>query len=292
MEEMNRRQALGRLAAAGAGMVAANVTRAAPVFAQGQAPGVPAFRGQHEPKPLPFDPAKLQGPLREAHPIALGEQLRRRGSGAERGRAATRGDAEGQGPAALRLRRAEARGAGPHRLGRASRALLRQPRRRRQGRAAPSAGRSTRHSAARTHGKRSSSATATALGGGSGWVVLDLQPPHRRAAHLLGVGPHAQRADRACRSWCSTCTSTPIRWTTAPRRGNTSTRRCRTSAGRRWIAVTREPSLRPARFTARGSAIAFLGDAAKLPPGAVRARDVGKGDACSRKRWTRSGTWC
>jgi Fe-Mn family superoxide dismutase len=61
MEEMNRRQALGRLAAAGAGMVAANVTRAAPVFAPGQAPGVPAFRGQHEPKPLPFDPAKLQG---------------------------------------------------------------------------------------------------------------------------------------------------------------------------------------------------------------------------------------
>jgi Fe-Mn family superoxide dismutase len=60
MEYMNRRQALGRLAAAGAGLVAANATGAAPSY-PAQAPSVPAFRGQHQPKPLPFDPAKLKG---------------------------------------------------------------------------------------------------------------------------------------------------------------------------------------------------------------------------------------
>jgi superoxide dismutase, Fe-Mn family len=61
MEYMNRRQALGRLAATGAGLVAANATGAAPIYAPAEAPSVPALRGQHQPKPLPFDPAKLKG---------------------------------------------------------------------------------------------------------------------------------------------------------------------------------------------------------------------------------------
>jgi len=61
MEEMSRRQALGLLGAAGAGMVAANLTGVAHMDAQAQTSGAPAFRGQHQPKALPFDPAKLRG---------------------------------------------------------------------------------------------------------------------------------------------------------------------------------------------------------------------------------------
>jgi len=63
MEDMNRRQALGALAATSAGMVIANLTGVAQMDAHAQtsAGGAPAFRGQHQPKPLPFDPAKLNG---------------------------------------------------------------------------------------------------------------------------------------------------------------------------------------------------------------------------------------
>src|SRR5215813_37369 len=63
MEDMNRRQALGALAATSAGMVIANLTGVAQMDAHAQtsAGAAPAFRGQNQPKPLPFDPAKLNG---------------------------------------------------------------------------------------------------------------------------------------------------------------------------------------------------------------------------------------
>jgi Fe-Mn family superoxide dismutase len=61
MESMNRRQALGRLGATGAAMVIANLTGVAQMDAQAQTSSASAFRGQHQPKPLPFDPAKLKG---------------------------------------------------------------------------------------------------------------------------------------------------------------------------------------------------------------------------------------
>jgi hypothetical protein len=38
-----------------------------------------AFRGEHQPRPLTFDPSKLKG-LSETHSFTLGEQLRRRRS--------------------------------------------------------------------------------------------------------------------------------------------------------------------------------------------------------------------
>jgi Fe-Mn family superoxide dismutase len=56
MSELNRREAL---LAAGAG--AAAVALATGARAQAQAPAVPAFAGQHQPKPLRFDPTKLTG---------------------------------------------------------------------------------------------------------------------------------------------------------------------------------------------------------------------------------------
>ena len=87
---------------------------------------------------LAVRPGQAQGPVRKAHPLALGEQLRRLGQGAQRRRAAARRDVKGEGPPGLRLRRPEARGAAPHGLGRPARALLREPRRRRQaGRRSP-----------------------------------------------------------------------------------------------------------------------------------------------------------
>jgi hypothetical protein len=66
---------MGKLAAGGAGLALLNLAGAetagaaehGTTAAQGQSPAgaqvqaIPAFRGQHQPKPLPFDPAKLKG---------------------------------------------------------------------------------------------------------------------------------------------------------------------------------------------------------------------------------------
>jgi Fe-Mn family superoxide dismutase len=62
MESLNRRQALGALATAGAGIGIANLIGVTSMEAHAQMPAAtPAFRAQHQPKPLPFDPAKLKG---------------------------------------------------------------------------------------------------------------------------------------------------------------------------------------------------------------------------------------
>ena len=50
-------------------------------------PGVrSSMAGGREPKPLPFDPGEAHGLVREADPLALGEQLHRLGEDAEHGR--------------------------------------------------------------------------------------------------------------------------------------------------------------------------------------------------------------
>jgi Fe-Mn family superoxide dismutase len=58
MKNVSRREAMVTLVAGGAGLALSTVTAeaqtAAPVVAR-------AFSGQHQPKPLPFDPAKLKG---------------------------------------------------------------------------------------------------------------------------------------------------------------------------------------------------------------------------------------
>jgi superoxide dismutase, Fe-Mn family len=56
MKKLSRREAMGTIITAGAGVTLAGMTEAS---AQTSAP--PAFRGQHQPKPLPFDAAKLNG---------------------------------------------------------------------------------------------------------------------------------------------------------------------------------------------------------------------------------------
>src|SRR5262245_47614322 len=61
MEIMNRRQALGVLASAGATMGIGTFTGVVQMDAHAQTSAAPAFRGQHQPKPLPFDAAKLSG---------------------------------------------------------------------------------------------------------------------------------------------------------------------------------------------------------------------------------------
>lgn len=70
MKDISRRDAIVKMAAGGAGLalmnllsaeaVAANVEGQAPTSAV-QAQGARAFRGQHQPRPLPFDPSKLKG---------------------------------------------------------------------------------------------------------------------------------------------------------------------------------------------------------------------------------------
>jgi len=58
MDELNRREAL---LVAGAGAAAMSLASAIPAVAQDAPPMVPAFAGQHQPRPLRFDPAKLNG---------------------------------------------------------------------------------------------------------------------------------------------------------------------------------------------------------------------------------------
>jgi len=62
MKKVTRREAIRSMAAGGAGLALANITG---VEVEGQTPNVVqaarAFRGQHQPKALLFDPAKLKG---------------------------------------------------------------------------------------------------------------------------------------------------------------------------------------------------------------------------------------
>jgi superoxide dismutase, Fe-Mn family len=56
MKKLSRREAMGTIITAGAGVTLAGMTEAS-----AQTPAAPAFSGQHQIKPLPFDPAKLKG---------------------------------------------------------------------------------------------------------------------------------------------------------------------------------------------------------------------------------------
>ena len=58
MNDLTRRDAL---IAAGIGVATASLAAAGPAVAQSAPPPVPAFAGLHQPKPLRFDPAKLNG---------------------------------------------------------------------------------------------------------------------------------------------------------------------------------------------------------------------------------------
>jgi len=59
---VTRREAIGKIAAGGAGLTLTNLTGAQAGGQTATAAQVArAFRGQHHPKPLPFDPAKLRG---------------------------------------------------------------------------------------------------------------------------------------------------------------------------------------------------------------------------------------
>ena len=59
MKDISRREVIGTIAAGGAGLALSGLG------AEAQTPNVAqaarAFRGQHQPKPLPFDPSKLKG---------------------------------------------------------------------------------------------------------------------------------------------------------------------------------------------------------------------------------------
>lgn len=57
MVDLTRREAIGAVSAGAAGLALASVATAADV----PPPPVPAFAGNHQPKPLRFDPAKLPG---------------------------------------------------------------------------------------------------------------------------------------------------------------------------------------------------------------------------------------
>ncbi|MGE0128031.1 MAG: superoxide dismutase [Blastocatellales bacterium] len=59
MNKITRREAIESIITAGAGLTFAGAAEAEAQTAGAQIPA--AFRGQHQPKPLPFDPAKLKG---------------------------------------------------------------------------------------------------------------------------------------------------------------------------------------------------------------------------------------
>jgi len=56
MMKLSRREAMGTIITAGAGITLAGLTDA-----EAQTPAAPSFSGQHQIMPLPFDPAKLKG---------------------------------------------------------------------------------------------------------------------------------------------------------------------------------------------------------------------------------------
>jgi Fe-Mn family superoxide dismutase len=59
MKDISRRKAIGAIAAGGAGLALSSLSAEAQTANAAQA--ARAFRGQHQPKPLSFDPAKLKG---------------------------------------------------------------------------------------------------------------------------------------------------------------------------------------------------------------------------------------
>lgn len=63
MKDISRREAISKFAAGSAGAALLFTTTELIEAAQVTNPETPAraFRGQHQPRPLPFDPAKLKG---------------------------------------------------------------------------------------------------------------------------------------------------------------------------------------------------------------------------------------
>jgi Fe-Mn family superoxide dismutase len=59
MNKITRREAIGSIGAAATGLTLAGAAEAGAQTAMTQTPA--AFRGQHQPKPLPFDPSRLKG---------------------------------------------------------------------------------------------------------------------------------------------------------------------------------------------------------------------------------------
>src|SRR5215211_7535643 len=61
MKAVSRRKVISTLATGGASLALAGFLRADVTNGQTTGPVAKAFQGQHTPKPLPFDPAKLKG---------------------------------------------------------------------------------------------------------------------------------------------------------------------------------------------------------------------------------------
>ena len=61
MKNISRRTAIQLAVAAGTGAALNGVAGASPIMSQAKEMLPPAFQGNHQPKPLPFDPAKLKG---------------------------------------------------------------------------------------------------------------------------------------------------------------------------------------------------------------------------------------
>src|SRR5215218_471043 len=61
MKAVSRRKVISTLATGGASLALAGFLRPDNIIGQTTSPVAKAFQGQHAPKPLPFDPAKLKG---------------------------------------------------------------------------------------------------------------------------------------------------------------------------------------------------------------------------------------
>jgi Fe-Mn family superoxide dismutase len=64
MKMTSRREVISTLAAGSASLAFAGFLRPEEASAQTAGPVAKAFQGQHTPKPLPFDPAKVKGLLK------------------------------------------------------------------------------------------------------------------------------------------------------------------------------------------------------------------------------------
>jgi Fe-Mn family superoxide dismutase len=226
MKAVSRREAISTLATGTAGLAFAAVLRPDEADGQTTGPVARAFQGQHTPKPLPFDPAKLKG---------LSEKLIRSHWENNYGGAVRALNVVEQRLAAMLpdkdlpayiygdLKREE--------LVRTGSVVLHEYYFANLGGDGKASGKPIdlikQWFGSYEQWEAEFKKTANALGGGSGWTILSYNL-HTGEVHNYWLGITCTTRRWAIRCWCSICTNTRITWITAPQRPNTSTLSCKT----------------------------------------------------------------
>lgn len=225
MKTVSRRKVISTLATGGASLALSQFLQA-DAGGQTTAPVAKAFQGQHTPKPLPFDPAKLRG---------LSEKLIRSHWENNYGGAVKALNTIEQRLAAMLpdkdlppyiygdLKREE--------LVRTGSVVLHENYFANLGGDGKASGKALelikQWFGSYEQWEAEFKKTANALGGGSGWTILPTTCTRAKFT-TTGLGTTCTTLPSAIRCWCSICTNTLITWTMARLRRSMSTRSCKT----------------------------------------------------------------